>query len=53
MEWERSCLFATHLGAMEKDLKDCIEHAKNRHQFGQSIVQASTARGEGRDSAVG
>jgi L-prolyl-PCP dehydrogenase len=37
MEWERSCLFATHVGAMEKDLEDCIEYAKTRCQFGQPI----------------
>jgi alkylation response protein AidB-like acyl-CoA dehydrogenase len=37
MEWERSCLFATHLGAMEKILEDCIHYAKDRHQFGSPI----------------
>jgi alkylation response protein AidB-like acyl-CoA dehydrogenase len=37
MEWERSCLFATHLGAMEKILEDCTHYAKDRHQFGSPI----------------
>lgn len=37
MEWERSCLFACHLGAMERQLERCIEHAKDRKQFGQNI----------------
>jgi len=37
MEQERSCLFATHLGSMEKILEDCIDYAKTRHQFGKSI----------------
>ncbi|GMT46709.1 MAG: acyl-CoA dehydrogenase [bacterium] len=37
MEWERSCLFATHLGAMEKELEDCISYAKVRYQFGKPI----------------
>ena len=37
MEWERSCLFATHLGAMEKELEECINYAKVRHQFGTPI----------------
>ncbi len=37
MEWERSCLFATHVGAMEKDLEECISYAKLRNQFGHSI----------------
>ena len=37
MEWERSCLFAAHLGAMEKNLELCIEYARERQQFGKSI----------------
>jgi len=37
MEWERSCLFATHLGAMENELEECINYAKVRHQFGKPI----------------
>ncbi|MEQ8982736.1 MAG: acyl-CoA dehydrogenase family protein, partial [Deltaproteobacteria bacterium] len=37
MEWERSCLFACHLGAMERQLEKCVEYARDRRQFGQSI----------------
>ncbi len=37
MEWERSCLFACHLGAMERQLEQAIEHARTRKQFGQAI----------------
>jgi alkylation response protein AidB-like acyl-CoA dehydrogenase len=37
MEWERSCLFATHVGAMEKNIEECITYAKVRHQFGKPI----------------
>ena len=37
MEAERSCLFACHLGAMERQLEQVIEHAKNRKQFGSTI----------------
>ena len=37
MEWERSCLFACHLGAMERQLEECVEYAKDRVQFGQPI----------------
>lgn len=37
MEWERSCLFALHLGAMERQLEDTIRYAKERKQFGQPI----------------
>jgi alkylation response protein AidB-like acyl-CoA dehydrogenase len=37
MEWERSCLFACHLGAMERQLERCIRYARDRTQFGQAI----------------
>jgi alkylation response protein AidB-like acyl-CoA dehydrogenase len=37
MEFERSCLFATHLGAMEKILEECVSYAKIRQQFGKPI----------------
>jgi len=37
MEWERGCLFATHLGAMESVLENCVDYAKQRHQFGSPI----------------
>jgi alkylation response protein AidB-like acyl-CoA dehydrogenase len=37
MEWERSCLFACHLGAMERQLEACIQYARSRQQFGQPI----------------
>lgn len=37
MEWERSCLFACHLGVMERQLERTVEYAKERRQFGQAI----------------
>lgn len=37
MELERSCLFATHLGAMEKELEQCVRYAQERIQFGKPI----------------
>jgi len=37
MEWERCCLFACHLGAMERQLEACIKYAKDRRQFGKPI----------------
>lgn len=37
MDWERICLFASHIGAMERLLEKSIEHARTRTQFGQSI----------------
>lgn len=37
MEWERSCLFALHLGTMERQLEDTVRYAQERKQFGDSI----------------
>jgi len=37
MEWERSCILASALGAMERQLEVCIKYAKDRKQFGKSI----------------
>jgi hypothetical protein len=39
MEWERACIFAAHLGAMERLLEDSIRYAKQRRQFGQPIAK--------------
>jgi hypothetical protein len=39
MEWERACIFAAHLGAMERLLEDCIRYARERRQFGQPIAK--------------
>lgn len=39
MEWERACIFAGHLGAMERLLDDCIAYARKRRQFGQPIAK--------------
>jgi alkylation response protein AidB-like acyl-CoA dehydrogenase len=37
MEWERACIFASHLGAMERLLGETIAYARTRRQFGQAI----------------
>jgi alkylation response protein AidB-like acyl-CoA dehydrogenase len=37
MEWERSCILASHLGAMERQLEGSIRYARERQQFGQPI----------------
>jgi alkylation response protein AidB-like acyl-CoA dehydrogenase len=37
MDWERICLFAGHIGAMERLLEQSIGHARSRSQFGQAI----------------
>jgi hypothetical protein len=37
MEWERSCILASHIGAMERQLEVCIRYARERRQFNQPI----------------
>jgi hypothetical protein len=37
MEWERSCILAGNVGAMERQLEGCIRYARERRQFGQPI----------------
>jgi alkylation response protein AidB-like acyl-CoA dehydrogenase len=37
MEWERSCILGSHVGAMEYQLQKCIRYARERRQFGKPI----------------
>jgi alkylation response protein AidB-like acyl-CoA dehydrogenase len=37
MAWERSCILGSTVGAMERELEICVEHAKTRKQFGKPI----------------
>lgn len=37
LEWERGAILAFALGVMRRQLERCIEHARKRTQFGQSI----------------
>lgn len=37
MGWERSCILATDVGAMERQLTECIGYARDRKQFGKPI----------------
>ena len=37
MEWERSCILGSHVGAMERQLEDAIRYTRERSQFGQRI----------------
>lgn len=41
MEWERACIFASHLGSMQRLLEDTIAYARARPQFGQPIARFS------------
>jgi alkylation response protein AidB-like acyl-CoA dehydrogenase len=37
MEWERACILGAHVGAMERQLEECVRYARMRRQFGQAI----------------
>ncbi len=37
MEWERSCILGSHVGAMERQIEEAVQYANEREQFGQSI----------------
>jgi alkylation response protein AidB-like acyl-CoA dehydrogenase len=37
MAWERASILATCLGTMRRQVERCVEHARNREQFGQPI----------------
>jgi alkylation response protein AidB-like acyl-CoA dehydrogenase len=39
MEWERACILASHVGAMERQLETCVRYARQRQQFGQPIAK--------------
>ena len=37
MVWERSCILASALGTMQRQLEACVSHGRTRKQFGQAI----------------
>ncbi|MGH1365053.1 MAG: acyl-CoA dehydrogenase family protein [Calditrichia bacterium] len=37
LEWERCCILASQLGAMERQLEEAIAYARERKQFGTTI----------------
>ncbi len=37
MEWERSCILASCLGSMQRQLEECIRYARQRKQYGKPI----------------
>ena len=37
MTWERACILASAVGAMQRQLEECVEYARVRKQFGQPI----------------
>lgn len=39
MDWERSFIFAGHLGRLARQLDETVEHARSRQVFGQPIAE--------------
>jgi alkylation response protein AidB-like acyl-CoA dehydrogenase len=39
MEWERACLVAVHIGAMERLIEKSVDYAKTRKSFGKRIAE--------------
>jgi hypothetical protein len=39
MEWERGCILACSLGAMERQLEACVRYASQREQYRQPIIE--------------
>src|SRR5262249_8350462 len=52
MEWERSCLFASAVGAMRRQLDACVRYARTREQFGQPIGKFQSVAGKLADMYV-
>jgi hypothetical protein len=45
MEWERSSILAGHVGAMERQLEECVRYARERRQFDQPIGKFQSVSG--------
>jgi alkylation response protein AidB-like acyl-CoA dehydrogenase len=52
MDWERVCLFASHVGIAERLLEKSIAYARTRAQFGQPIGKFQAVSHKIADSAV-
>ena len=37
LEYERCCILACQLGALERQLEECVEYARKRRQFGKPV----------------
>jgi L-prolyl-PCP dehydrogenase len=46
MGWERSCILASALGAMQRQLEACVRYARERKQFGQAIGKFQAVSGK-------
>jgi alkylation response protein AidB-like acyl-CoA dehydrogenase len=46
MGWERSCILASALGVMQRQLEACVGYARERRQFGQAIGKFQAVSGK-------
>ena len=46
MTWERSCILASALGVMQRQLEGCVDYARVRRQFGQPIGKFQAVAGK-------
>jgi alkylation response protein AidB-like acyl-CoA dehydrogenase len=52
MGWERSCILASALGAMQRQLEACVRYARERKQFGQAIGKFQAVAGKVADMSL-
>ena len=52
MEWERTCILASHLGMMQRLIETCVKYARERQQFGQPIGKYSAIANKVADMEV-
>jgi alkylation response protein AidB-like acyl-CoA dehydrogenase len=52
MEWERTCILASHLGMMQRLLETSVKYAHDRRQFGQPIGKFSAIANKVADMEV-
>jgi alkylation response protein AidB-like acyl-CoA dehydrogenase len=38
-DWERTCMIASAIGGMERDMEECVRYAKEREAFGKPIAK--------------
>ena len=52
LDWERAFILASHVGAMERQLEECVEFAKSRKSFGKPILDHQSVSNRIADMAV-
>jgi alkylation response protein AidB-like acyl-CoA dehydrogenase len=46
MGWERSCILASAVGAMQRQLESCVDYGRTRKQFGRPIGKFQAVAGK-------